>query len=92
MTVSLYLMRHGETEARQLGQRIQEISFAQVFCSSLIHGHEFLDGSSLFVHQYSHQWIDFRGIQDVFKLQEHYVDIRKHGLDMPKIRNGKWTN
>lgn len=38
-----------------------------------IYGHEFLFGSSLFVHQYSHQWIDFRGIQDVF--------MRDKGID-----------
>lgn len=31
-----------------------------------IYGYEFLYGSSLFVHQFSHLWIDFRGIQDVF--------------------------
>ena len=31
-----------------------------------IYGHEFLYGSSLFIHQFSHLWIDFRGIQDVF--------------------------
>ena len=31
-----------------------------------IHGHEFLYGSSLFIHQFSHLWIDFRGIQDGF--------------------------
>ena len=31
-----------------------------------IHGQELLYGGSLFVHQYSHMWIDFRGIQDVF--------------------------
>jgi hypothetical protein len=30
------------------------------------YGHEFLYGSSLFIHQYSHLWIDFRGIQDAF--------------------------
>ena len=31
-----------------------------------LYGHEFLYGGSLFIHQYSHLWIDFRGIQDVF--------------------------
>ena len=31
-----------------------------------IYGHEFLYGGPLFMHQYSHLWIDFRGIQDVF--------------------------
>jgi len=31
-----------------------------------IYGREFLYGSSLFTHQFSHLWIDFRGIQDVF--------------------------
>lgn len=38
-----------------------------------IYGHEFLYGSSLFVHQYSHMWIDFRGIQDNF--------MRDKGID-----------
>jgi hypothetical protein len=31
-----------------------------------LYGHEFLYGGSLFIHQYSHLWIDFRGIQDVY--------------------------
>jgi hypothetical protein len=38
-----------------------------------LYGHEFLYGSSLFVHQYSHLWIDFRGIQDSF--------MREKGID-----------
>ncbi len=38
-----------------------------------IYGHEFLYGSSLFVHQFSHLWIDFRGIQDGF--------MRDKGID-----------
>ena len=29
-----------------------------------LYGHEFLYGGPLFVHQFSHLWIDFRGIQD----------------------------
>lgn len=31
-----------------------------------IYGHEFLYGGPLFIHQFSHMWIDFRGIQDRF--------------------------
>lgn len=31
-----------------------------------LYGHEFLYAGSLFTHQYSHLWIDFRGIQDGF--------------------------
>ena len=38
-----------------------------------IYGHEFLFGSSLFIHQFSHLWIDFRGIQDDF--------MRDKGID-----------
>jgi hypothetical protein len=38
-----------------------------------IYGHEFLYGGPLFMHQLSHVWIDFRGIQDAF--------MRSHGLD-----------
>lgn len=38
-----------------------------------VYGHEFLYGSALFLHQYSHLWIDFRGIQDVF--------MRDKGID-----------
>ncbi len=31
-----------------------------------MYGQEFLYGGSFFIHQYSHIWIDFRGIQDAF--------------------------
>jgi len=31
-----------------------------------IYGHEFLYGGPLFIHQYSHIWLDMRGIQDAF--------------------------
>ena len=31
-----------------------------------IYGHEFLYGGPLFIHQFSHAWIDFRGIRDRF--------------------------
>lgn len=31
-----------------------------------LYGREFLYGGALFIHQYSHLWIDFRGIQDAF--------------------------
>ena len=31
-----------------------------------IYGHELLYGGPLFIHQYSHTWLDMRGIQDAF--------------------------
>jgi hypothetical protein len=31
-----------------------------------LYGHEFLYGAPLFMHQLSHVWVDFRGIQDAF--------------------------
>ena len=39
----------------------------------VVYGYEFLYGSSLFIHQYSHAWVDFRGIQDPF--------MRDKGID-----------
>ncbi len=38
-----------------------------------IYGREFIFGGPLFIHQYSHIWIDFRGIQDAF--------VREKGID-----------
>jgi hypothetical protein len=38
-----------------------------------LYGYEFLYGGPLFMHQLSHLWIDFRGIQDAF--------MRRHGID-----------
>jgi len=38
-----------------------------------IYDHEFLYAGPLFIHQYSHVWIDFRGIQDTF--------MRSKGID-----------
>jgi hypothetical protein len=38
-----------------------------------LYGHEFLYGGPLFMHQLSHVWIDFRGIQDAF--------MRRQGMD-----------
>jgi hypothetical protein len=38
-----------------------------------IYGHEYLYSGPLFTHQFSHLWIDFRGIQD--------ATMRRHGID-----------
>ena len=38
-----------------------------------IYGYELLYGAPLFIHQYSHIWVDFRGIQDAFA-QEKGID------------------
>jgi len=39
---------------------------AQTYCWKELYGHEFLYAGPLFIHQLSHMWIDFRGIQDEF--------------------------
>ena len=38
-----------------------------------IYGYEFVYGGALFIHQFSHIWVDFRGIQDAF--------AREKGID-----------
>ncbi len=38
-----------------------------------IYGHEYLYAGPLFIHQFSHLWVDFRGIQDAF--------MRDKGID-----------
>lgn len=38
-----------------------------------LYGHEYLHGAPLFMHQLSHVWIDFRGIQDAF-MRAHAID------------------
>ena len=38
-----------------------------------IYGHAHLAAGPLFIHQYSHMWVDLRGIQDAF--------MRRHGID-----------
>jgi hypothetical protein len=38
-----------------------------------IYGHEHFAAGPLFIHQYSHMWVDFRGIQDA-KMRERGID------------------
>jgi len=38
-----------------------------------LYGHEFLYAGPLFIHQLSHMWIDFRGIQDDY-MRNHTID------------------
>ena len=60
-----------------------------------LYGQDFLYAGPLFTHQFSHAWIDFRGIQDRFmrekhcdyfqnsrraiRVQRHYAQINPHG-------------
>ena len=46
---------------------------AQTYCWKQLHGQEYLYAGPLFIHQLSHMWIDFRGIQDEF--------MREKGID-----------
>jgi hypothetical protein len=48
-------------------------AWASTYCWENCYGYEYLYSGSLFTHQFSHIWIDFRGIQDVF-MQEKGID------------------
>ena len=48
-------------------------AWASTYRWKKLYGYEFLYGAPLFLHQLSHLWIDFRGIQDAF--------MRRHALD-----------
>ncbi len=41
-------------------------AWTSTFAWTTIYGHEFLYAGPLFIHQFSHLWIDFRAIQDEF--------------------------
>ena len=48
-----------------------------------LYGYDFLYGGPLFVHQYSHAWIDFRGIRDRFmreKRSDYFENSRRATL------------
>lgn len=49
------------------------MSWSSTYKWKELYGHEFLYAGPLFTHQYSHLWIDFRGIQDDF--------MRAKGID-----------
>lgn len=48
-------------------------AWAKTYCWKQLYGHEFLYAGPLFIHQLSHIWIDFRGVQDEF--------MRDKGID-----------
>ena len=48
-------------------------AWASTYCWETWYGQDYLYAGSLFIHQLSHIWIDFRGIQDVF--------MRAKGID-----------
>ena len=49
------------------------LEWTKSFSWRSIYGHDVLHAGPLFVHQYSHLWIDFREIQDAF-MREHHSD------------------
>ncbi len=42
------------------------VAWASTYKWKEVYGYEFIYGGSLFIHQYSHIWVDFRGIQDAY--------------------------
>jgi hypothetical protein len=45
-------------------------AYVSTYAWKNIYGHELVYAGPLFIHQYSHAWIDFRGIQDDFMRQK----------------------
>src|SRR5205809_489668 len=59
-----------------------------------LYGHEFLYAGPLFIHQLSHMWIDFRGIQDEYmrgKAIDYFENTRRaiYAQQQYAIRNPK---
>ncbi len=67
----LYVLSLG-SPSNPLPQNSYE-AWASTYRWKKLYGHEFLYGAPLFMHQLSHVWIDFRGIQDAF--------MRRHASD-----------
>ena len=57
-----------------------------------LYGHEFLYGGPLFMHQFSHAWIDFRGIRDRF-MREKRCDYFENSRRATYVqREYAWRN
>ena len=67
----LYVLGLG-SDTRPLPKR-SYAAWTKTYVWKSLYGHEFLYGGPLFMHQLSHGWIDFRGIQDAF--------MRRQGID-----------
>ncbi|MDZ4064759.1 MAG: glucoamylase family protein, partial [Coriobacteriia bacterium] len=52
-----------------------------------LYGHEFVYGGPLFVHQLSHAWVDFRGIQDAY-MRERGIDYFENSRRATYIQRG----
>jgi hypothetical protein len=52
-----------------------------------LYGHAFLLGGPLFIHQFSHAWIDFRGIRDSFMREKDcdYFENSRRALHMQRV-------
>lgn len=58
-------------------------AWSRTYSWKCIYGHELLYAGPLFIHQYSHLWIDFRGIQDDFmrsKGSDYFENSRRATL------------
>jgi hypothetical protein len=56
-------------------------AYTSTYSWKRIYGYEYLYAGPLFIHQYSHIWVDFRGIQDAF--------MRAQGIDY--FENSRWA-
>ena len=60
-------------------------AWTRTYAWKCIYGHELLYAGPLFIHQYSHLWIDFRGIQDAFMREKSAA----HGEPLDYFENSR---
>jgi hypothetical protein len=79
------LIRHGSKLFHSFPLPVESYrAWTRTYQWKKLYGHEFLYAGPLFIHQLSHMWIDFRGIQDEYmsgKAIDYFENSRRSDRD-----------